>query len=118
MTQPDADATPNTAPAPVTEWAQRADEAARSVTHLFGQRLFFLPGTHIAATARPSGRIENLRRPWHYWWQAHYLDCLVDTGLRELGKRAALRQSSTAIPAPAPASSPHGWSPASGCGIS
>jgi len=90
MTQPDADATPEAATKPAPEdpagWAQRADEAARSVTHLFGQRLFFLPGTHIAATMRPSGRIGNLRRPWHYWWQAHYLDCLVDTGFRELGK--------------------------------
>ena len=82
MTQPDADAAPTSA----TAWAERADDAARSVTHLFGQRLFYLPGTHIAATARPSGRIENLRRPWHYWWQAHYLDCLVDAGFRELGR--------------------------------
>ena len=86
MTQPDADATPDAIPASAAAWAERADEAARSVTHLFGQRLFFLPGTHIAATARPSGRIENLRRPWHYWWQAHYLDCLVDAGFRELGR--------------------------------
>ncbi|MGN7252025.1 glycoside hydrolase family 76 protein [Arthrobacter sp. SAFR-014] len=86
MIQPDADATPNATPAPAMAWAERADEAARSVTHLFGQRLFFLPGTHIAATVRPSGRIENLRRPWHYWWQAHYLDCLVDAGFRELGR--------------------------------
>ncbi|MFE4543272.1 glycoside hydrolase family 76 protein [Arthrobacter sp. NPDC056727] len=91
MTQPDADATPDTsngrAPGgPDSAWGERADEAARSVTHLFGQRLFFLPGTHIAATLRPSGRVGNLRRPWHYWWQAHYLDCLVDTGFRELGK--------------------------------
>ena len=67
------------------DWAARADEAARSVTRLFGQRLFFLPGTHIAAIARPSGRLKNLARPWHYWWQAHYVDCLVDTGRRELG---------------------------------
>jgi predicted alpha-1,6-mannanase (GH76 family) len=91
MTQPDADATPDTADEPSAKqpaiaWAERADQAARSVTHLFGQRLFFLPGTHIAATARPSGRFGNLRRPWHYWWQAHYLDCLVDTGFRELGR--------------------------------
>ncbi|MBT2549217.1 glycoside hydrolase family 76 protein [Arthrobacter sp. ISL-65] len=86
MIQPDADATPDAVPAAATAWAERADEAARSVTHLFGQRLFFLPGTHLAATARPSGRIENLRRPWHYWWQAHYLDCLVDAGFRELGR--------------------------------
>ena len=68
--------------------AARATEAARSVTAVFGQRLFFLPGTHIAAVQRPSKRVENLFRPWHYWWQAHYVDCLVDTGLRELGNGA------------------------------
>ena len=73
------------APSPAPNWSFRADEAARSVTRLFGQRLFFLPGTHIAATARPSSRFKNLGRPWHYWWQAHYVDCLVDTGRRELG---------------------------------
>ncbi|XAS64509.1 glycoside hydrolase family 76 protein [Micrococcaceae bacterium Sec5.8] len=70
----------------VPDWSFRADEAARSVTRLFGQRLFFLPGTHIAAIERPSGRVRNLGRPWHYWWQAHYVDCLVDTGRRELGQ--------------------------------
>jgi predicted alpha-1,6-mannanase (GH76 family) len=68
--------------------AARANEAARSVTAIFGQRLFFLPGTHIGAVVRPSGRVENLFRPWHYWWQAHYVDCLVDTGRRELGNGA------------------------------
>ena len=77
MTRADASAAPN--------WSFRADEAARSVTRLFGQRLFFLPGTHIGAILRPSGRLKNLSRPWHYWWQAHYLDCLVDAGRRELG---------------------------------
>ncbi len=76
MTRADASA-PN--------WSFRADEAARSVTRLFGQRLFFLPGTHIGAVLRPSGRVKNLSGPWHYWWQAHYLDCLVDAGRRELG---------------------------------
>ena len=66
-------------------WSFRADEAARSVTRLFGQRLLFLPGTHIGAILRPSGRLKNLSGPWHYWWQAHYMDCLVDAGRRELG---------------------------------
>ena len=70
---------------PAPNWSFRADEAARSVTRLFGQRLFFLPGTHIGAIVRPSGRVKNLSRPWHYWWQAHYVDCLVDAGRRELG---------------------------------
>ncbi|MDT0170668.1 glycoside hydrolase family 76 protein [Pseudarthrobacter sp. BRE9] len=32
--------------------------------------------------ARPAA---GLVLPWHYWWQAHYVDCLVDTGRRELG---------------------------------
>lgn len=70
------------------DWAERADQAARSVTRTFGQRLFFLPGTHIGAIVRPSTRLRNLFRPWHYWWQAHYVDCLVDTGSRELASGA------------------------------
>ncbi|BCW18006.1 hypothetical protein NtRootA9_07140 [Arthrobacter sp. NtRootA9] len=80
-------------------WHQRANDAARSVTALFGRRLLFLPNTHLAAvTWGGAGALRGPRRtlraaadaaavldPWHYWWQAHYLDCLVDTGLRELG---------------------------------
>lgn len=81
MTAPDAAAAP-------ADWSARADEAARSVTRTFGQRLVFLPGTHIAAIERPSSRLKNLVRPWHYWWQAHYVDCLVDTGRRELTRGA------------------------------
>ena len=82
---PDAELPPADGP---VDRAARATEAARSVTAIFGQRLFFLPGTHIAAIQRPSTRVENLFRPWHYWWQAHYVDCLVDTGRRELGDGA------------------------------
>lgn len=90
MEQPKASPTPADRQLPrgattPQDWASRADEAARSVTRMFGQRLFFLPATHLAATARPTGHFGNLTRPWHYWWQAHYLDCLVDTGRRELG---------------------------------
>ncbi|MGO4856936.1 glycoside hydrolase family 76 protein [Arthrobacter sp. 2MCAF14] len=64
------------------DWAARADHAARSVTRHFGRRLLFLPGTHLAASVRPSTRFPG--QPWNYWWQAHYVDCLVDAGLREL----------------------------------
>ncbi|MFI2564360.1 glycoside hydrolase family 76 protein [Paenarthrobacter sp. NPDC018779] len=66
-----------------SHWANRADHAARSVTRTFGRRLFFLPGTHIGAIKVP-WRASSLFGPWHYWWQAHYVDCLVDTGRREL----------------------------------
>ncbi|MCU1519307.1 MAG: putative glycosyl hydrolase [Pseudarthrobacter sp.] len=85
------DAHPSPAGPPATSSADRqarANDAARSVTAIFGQRLFFLPGTHIGATSRPSRRVQNLFRPWHYWWQAHYVDCLVDAGRRELGNGA------------------------------
>ncbi|WP_442543917.1 glycoside hydrolase family 76 protein [Arthrobacter sp. KN11-1C] len=65
------------------DWAARADHAARSVTRHFGRRLLFVPGTHLAAPIRPSSH--SPFQPWHYWWQAHYVDCLVDAGFRELG---------------------------------
>lgn len=70
------------------DWQDRASVAARSVTGLFGRRLLFLPGTHLAAVQWPSKHLKNLFHPWHYWWQAHYLDCLVDAGRREQGNGA------------------------------
>lgn len=79
MTQPDST---------TVDWSGRADEAARSVTRRFGRKVLFLPGTHLAATAWPAGKFRNLTLPWHYWWQAHYLDCLVDAGRRELERGA------------------------------
>ncbi|KQQ90052.1 glycoside hydrolase family 76 protein [Arthrobacter sp. Leaf137] len=83
-------------------WQQRANHAAQSVTALFGRRLLFLPNTHLAAVTWQGGRHAHgwrgklrtlaegtaLLNPWHYWWQAHYVDCLVDTGRRELGSGA------------------------------
>ncbi|WP_045729963.1 glycoside hydrolase family 76 protein [Pseudarthrobacter chlorophenolicus] len=84
------------------DWQQRASHAAQSVTALFGRRLLFLPNTHLAAVTWQGGRQARgwrgklrtlaeataLLNPWHYWWQAHYVDCLVDTGRRELGSGA------------------------------
>ncbi|MEZ2390368.1 glycoside hydrolase family 76 protein [bacterium RCC_150] len=77
--------TPGPPETPCTpDWEARADQAARSVTRNFGKRLLFLPGTHLASSIRPSSRVPNPFRPWNYWWQAHYVDCLVDAGFREL----------------------------------
>ncbi|KQR01941.1 glycosyl hydrolase [Arthrobacter sp. Leaf141] len=37
----------------------------------------------------PARRLRgSLLDPWHYWWQAHYLDCLVDAGRQELAAGA------------------------------
>jgi predicted alpha-1,6-mannanase (GH76 family) len=101
MTSPDVTAT-------TEDWQARADEAARSVTRMFGQRLFFLPGTHIGAIVRPSSRLKNLVRPWHYWWQAHYVDCLVDAGRRELARAADADRAADPESAAAPESAAPG----------
>ncbi|MHC6594190.1 glycoside hydrolase family 76 protein [Arthrobacter sp. C152] len=71
-----------------TDWHGRANLAARSVTALFGRKVLFLPGTHLGAVQWRGRRRAGLTAPWHYWWQAHYVDCLVDTGRRELGNGA------------------------------
>lgn len=57
----------------------RAAAAAASVPAAFGGRLLGLPGTHLAHVRLP----HRTGAPWHYWWQAHYLDCLVDAAVRE-----------------------------------
>jgi len=56
----------------------RAEEAARSVLATFGGRALGVPRTRLATVARPG----RPRGEWHYWWQAHLIDCLVDARLR------------------------------------
>lgn len=71
-----------TAPSPDSPHpaSERADEAARSVIQTFGHRLCGLPGTHVASPSHPRPPRSDLR--WNYWWQAHYLDGLVDAAER------------------------------------
>jgi predicted alpha-1,6-mannanase (GH76 family) len=66
---------------------ERAAEAERSVEALFGGRLGPVPWTHLARVSHPAAGnrwFGDLRGAWHYWWQAHYLDAIVDAGLRGL----------------------------------
>lgn len=63
-------------------WAQRAAQAeiavrARHLRTLGG----FVPGTRIGRIRWPRTRPAK-PWPWHYWWQAHLLDCLVDAQVR------------------------------------
>ncbi|MDN4609320.1 glycoside hydrolase family 76 protein [Arthrobacter burdickii] len=60
---------------------EAAASAAHSVRHLFSRRSLHVPGTRLGAIALPApiGR----RHHWHYWWQAHFLDCLLDEHLRD-----------------------------------
>jgi predicted alpha-1,6-mannanase (GH76 family) len=64
-------------------WVNRAvsAEAAIAARHL--KRLWALPGTQLGVVAWPPARRDRLFGGWHYWWQAHLLDCLVDAELRD-----------------------------------
>ena len=80
--------------------AARAAEAERSVELLFARPLAALPATTLARVRAPSGRRDpsfgGLRGPWHYWWQAHHLDAVVDAGLRRLRSGDLAGASATA----------------------
>src|ERR1700757_3399739 len=56
-------------------------EAAVAQRHL--KRLWAMPGTQLGVVAWPSARRDRLFGTWHYWWQAHLLDCLLDAQLRD-----------------------------------
>ncbi len=86
------------------EWAALAAHAAADVNARFGHPLMGLPGTWIGAltsAARQSPHLKPRRcllrqtpwSEWHYWWQAQYLDAIVDTGFLTLnaGNRAAAK---------------------------
>lgn len=83
------DAAPTLGTEPITDRQERAALAARSVQSLFGQRLWGIPGTWMGAVAFPHP--SQFSTTWHYWWQAHLLDALVDAARRE----AAMGQDST-----------------------
>jgi len=64
-------------------WANRAASAEAAVTKRHLKRLWALPGTQLGVVAWPSDRKDRLFGTWHYWWQAHLLDCLVDAQVRD-----------------------------------
>ncbi|MGN5732902.1 glycoside hydrolase family 76 protein [Arthrobacter psychrochitiniphilus] len=90
---------PNTAksPHPSRDWAALAATAAQNVNARFGHPLMRLPGTWIGSlaagpNARPPSTVPWSE--WHYWWQAHYLDAILDAGFLALsnGARPAARR--------------------------
>ena len=64
-------------------WANRAASAEAAVTQRHLKRLWALPGTQLGVVAWPSDRKDRMFGTWHYWWQAHLLDCLIDAQLRD-----------------------------------
>ena len=69
--------------------AERAAEAEAVVLRRFVGRFLHLPATRMARTTTAihgaNGTVHvNGSTPFHYWWQAHLLDAIVDGGLRRL----------------------------------
>jgi predicted alpha-1,6-mannanase (GH76 family) len=64
-------------------WANRAASSEAAVAQRHLKRLWALPGTQLGVVAWPATRRERLFGTWHYWWQAHLLDCLIDAQLRD-----------------------------------
>ncbi|MCV7278256.1 fructose-bisphosphate aldolase [Mycolicibacterium flavescens] len=64
-------------------WANRAASAEAAITARHLKRLWGLPGTQLGVVAWPAARRHRWFGTWHYWWQAHLLDNLVDAQLRD-----------------------------------
>ncbi|MGV0850675.1 glycoside hydrolase family 76 protein [Mycolicibacterium phlei] len=72
-------------------WANRAASAEAAITARHLRRLWALPGTQLGVVAWPATRGHRLFGTWHYWWQAHLLDNLVDAQMREPTPERATR---------------------------
>ena len=64
-------------------WANRAASAEAAIAKRHLRRLWGLPATQLGVVSWPSTRRDRLFGTWHYWWQAHLLDCLVDAQVRD-----------------------------------
>ena len=64
-------------------WANRAGSAEAAITKRHLKKLWAVPGTQLGVVAWPAVRKYRTFGTWHYWWQAHLLDCLVDAQLRD-----------------------------------
>ncbi|BBY73937.1 glycosyl hydrolase [Mycolicibacterium parafortuitum] len=64
-------------------WANRAASAEAAITTRHLRRLWGLPGTQLGVVAWPATTRQRRFGTWHYWWQAHLLDNLVDAQLRD-----------------------------------
>ncbi|MEJ3655682.1 glycoside hydrolase family 76 protein [Actinomycetes bacterium KLBMP 9759] len=74
---------------PGIDWSERAAIAERAILRRHLRRVAgVLPGTRIARIRWPR-RVPASPKPWHLWWQAQLLDCLVDAQLRDPSARRA-----------------------------
>ena len=64
-------------------WANRAASAEAAIANRHLKKLWGLPGTQLGVVAWPATGQHRRFGTWHYWWQAHLLDNLVDAQVRD-----------------------------------
>lgn len=64
-------------------WANRAASAEAAITQRHLTKFWGLPGTQLGVVAWPATSKYRKFGTWHYWWQAHLLDTLVDAQVRD-----------------------------------
>ncbi len=69
------------APTPAL-WSERADMAESAIVSRHLRALWAVPGTELGVVGWPATRRERMFASWHYWWQAHLIDCAVDAANR------------------------------------
>lgn len=73
-------------------WAERAAAAETAITTRHIRALWGLPGRKLGLTRWPATLGQRLFLPqWHYWWQAHLVDCAIDAYERAGGRNRAAR---------------------------
>lgn len=65
------------------QWANRAASAETAITRRHLRRLWQIPGTQLGVVGWPPTQRDRAFGSWHYWWQAHLLDTLVDAQVRD-----------------------------------
>ncbi len=65
-----------------TVWSERADMAESAMISRHLRALWALPGTELGVVGWPATRRERFFGSWHYWWQAHLIDCATDAANR------------------------------------
>jgi len=65
------------------QWMNRAASAEAAIAKRHLRRLWQLPATQLGVVGWPPSRKDLAFGTWHYWWQAHLLDTLVDAQVRD-----------------------------------
>lgn len=76
---------------PQAAWARCADAAERAVLDRHVRPLLGLQWFQLGVVSWPTAWQHRLWLEWHYWWQAHLIDCAVDAYARDATEERLIR---------------------------